>query len=198
MQVSGESTVTKFTTYAFATAPIAMPGSLACSYPHHMSMSCLLKHTRLHIPLGDPLFSTTTRVELLAVSTDESLEIWRRQGLFNKSISQRDVSLLRDQELRAACACTAGGVTYVAGGTETHEASMDRHRAMRIALEEHELKSACSRTGGAVVYVAPAADENSNVRLARRHRLERELKAAGSILFQHHDYHDHHHQHPSK
>ena len=119
-------------------------------------------------------------MELLPVSTDESLEIWRRQGLFNTAISQRDVSLLRDQELRAACACTAGGVTYVAGGTETHEATMDRHRAMRIALEEHELQATCARTGGVVVHVAPAPDENANARLARRHRLERAIKAAGA------------------
>ena len=130
-------------------------------------------------------------MELLAVSTEESLEIWRRQGLFNKAISQRDVALLRDQELHAACACSAGSVTYVAGvAGETEKETMDRQVAMRRALEEHELQTACASTDG-VVYVAPAPNENSNVRLARRHRLERELKAAGSIPFLHHHYHDH-------
>ena len=135
-------------------------------------------------PLGDPLFRTTDRVELLEVSTDESLEIWRRQGLFNSAITQRDVALLRDRELQSACACTAGGVAYVAAMvevTETEKATIARHRAIRIALEEHELQAACARTDGEVVYVAPAAaDENDNARLARRHRLELRLKAAGA------------------
>ena len=120
----------------------------------------------------------------MAVSTDQSLEIWRRQGLFNAAIAQRDVALLRDRELQSACACTAGGVAYVAamaGVTETEKATIARHRAIRIALEEHELQAACARTDGEVVYVAPAAaDENDNARLARRHRLELRLKAAGA------------------
>ena len=141
-------------------------------------------------------------MELLAVSTDESLEIWRRQGLFNKTATaqlEADVALLRDRELRSACACTAGGVAYVAAvAGETDKETMDRHVAMRLALEEHELQAACARTGGVVVYVAPAPNENSNVRLARRHRLERELKAAGSIPFLHHHDHDRHHQRPSQ
>ena len=132
--------------------------------------------------LGGPLFPTTHRVELVQVSTDESLEIWRRQGLFNTAITQRDVSLLRDQELRAACACTAGSVAYVAAvAGETDKATIARHRAMRIGLEEHELQAACARTGGVVVHVPPPiAAENNNKRLARRHRLERALKAAGA------------------
>ena len=164
MQVIGEGTVAKFTIYALANAPIGMSRSLACSHPYHATLSPLLKYAWPCTPLGGPLFRTTHRVELLAVSTDQSLEIWRRQGLFNAAISQRDVSLLRDQELRAACACTAGGVAYVAavvGGTETDEATMTRHRAMRIALEEHELHAACARTGGVVAHVAPAPNENA-------------------------------------
>ena len=123
-------------------------------------------------------------MELLEVSTDESLEIWRRQGLFNSAIIQRDVALLRDRELRVACACTAGGVAYVAapvGVAETENATIARHRAMRIALEEHELRTACAGTDGEVIYVAPlVVDENDNARLARRHRLELRLKAAGA------------------
>ena len=123
-------------------------------------------------------------MELLEVSTDESLEIWRRQGLFNTAVTPSDVSLLRDQELRVACACTAGGVAYVApavGGGETDKDTINRHRAMRIALEEHELRTACARTGGLVAHVAPAkSDENDNDRLARRHALEMALKDAGA------------------
>ena len=113
----------------------------------------LLQKAPSPCPLGGPLFPTTHHVELLEVSTDESLEIWRRQGLFNTTVTPRDVLLLRDQELRVACACTAGGVTYVAAagvGAETDKATRDRHRAMRIALEEHELQTACARTGGLV------------------------------------------------
>ena len=136
----------------------------------------------LQCPLGDPLFRTTHRVELLELSTDESLEIWRQQGLFNTAITPRDVSLLQDQELRVACACTAGAVAYVAatdGVTETDKATTDRQRAMRIALEEHQLQTACARTAGLVAYVAPAkSDENDNERLARRHRLEMALNHA--------------------
>ena len=123
-------------------------------------------------------------MELLELSTDESLEIWRGQGLFNKVDTARDVSLLRDQELRVACACTAGGVAYVAavvGGNETEKAVIARHRAMRIALEEHELRAACAHTDGLVAYAAPAkSDENANERLARRHRLAMALKTAGA------------------
>ena len=123
-------------------------------------------------------------MELLEISTDESLEIWRRQGLFNIAVTPREVSLLRDQELQVACACTAGSVAYVAaaiGEDETDKATTRRHRAMRIALEEHELQTACARTGGLVAYVAPTkSDENDNDRLARRHALEMALEDAGA------------------
>ena len=154
----------------------------------HPSPSCgavsLLPKALSSYPLGGPLFRTTHRVELLEISTDESLEIWRRQGLFNTAVTPRDVSLLRDQELRLACACTAGVVAYVAaavGAAETEKATTHRHRAMRIALEEYELQTACARMGGLVAYVAPAnSDENDNDRLARRHRLEMALKDAGA------------------